>query len=198
MKVGVITGGAPMIVMKFGGTSVESSEAIERVAKIVGQPPQAVARGRGQRHGQSHRPASRHGTQSRLRRLRSQHLDCCSRCANATCKPRWNCSEQKVRRADSQTRSTFFRTGKFSARPGRRPRTHPARQRLPAFIRRIALQPDRGRCVRDSRTKCRLGGFPRMPGHRRQHTPAPSRRWPKPASAQRRKSLRCFQRNAFP
>ena len=25
-----------MIVMKFGGTSVESSEAIERVAKIVG------------------------------------------------------------------------------------------------------------------------------------------------------------------
>ncbi len=48
------------VVMKFGGTSVEDAAAINRTAKIVAEPagPGPTPGGRGQRHGQSHRPAS--------------------------------------------------------------------------------------------------------------------------------------------
>ena len=61
-----------MIVMKFGGTSVESAEAIERVAKIVASRRERFAAGRGQRHGQGHGPAGDHGTTGGFRRGRRQ------------------------------------------------------------------------------------------------------------------------------
>ena len=54
------SGAPPMIVMKFGGTSVEDAKAIDRVAVIV-QGRLAAARGRGQRHGQSDRHSAHHG-----------------------------------------------------------------------------------------------------------------------------------------
>ncbi len=49
-----------MIVMKFGGTSVESAAAIERVAKIVKDRQDATPRGGGFRHGQDHQQAPGH------------------------------------------------------------------------------------------------------------------------------------------
>ena len=49
-----------MIVMKFGGTSVESAAAIERVASIVKAARGAPARGGGLGHGQDHQQAAGH------------------------------------------------------------------------------------------------------------------------------------------
>ena len=76
-----------LVVMKFGGTSVEDPAAIGRTAAIVagrvanGQEP----RGGGERHGQSHRPiAARGGRGGRgdrtgalaiSSRLRARHRD---------------------------------------------------------------------------------------------------------------------------
>ena len=78
------------VVMKFGGTSVEDADAIHRTAKIVaGRVAHgAAAGGRGQRHGQSHRPAADAAAKpqaaatetSRLAissRLRNRHLRHC-------------------------------------------------------------------------------------------------------------------------
>ena len=63
---------APMIVMKFGGTSVEDAKAIDRAAAIVKGRLRAKAGGRGQRHGQGDRPAAGHGAGRRSRRPRDR------------------------------------------------------------------------------------------------------------------------------
>ncbi len=47
-----------MIVMKFGGTSVQDANAIARAAAIVKQRLARKTRCRGQRHGQSYRPVT--------------------------------------------------------------------------------------------------------------------------------------------
>ena len=60
-----------MIVMKFGGTSVESAEAIERVAGIVRERLAPAARGGGFGDGQDHQQAAgdrRRGRGGRARR----------------------------------------------------------------------------------------------------------------------------------
>ena len=43
-----------MIVMKFGGTSVQDAAAIDRAADHRPRPPAAAAGGGRQRHGQGH------------------------------------------------------------------------------------------------------------------------------------------------
>ena len=58
-----------MIVMKFGGSSVESAAAIERVASIVKARVERQARGGGLGHGQDHQQAA--GDRAELHRAAS-------------------------------------------------------------------------------------------------------------------------------
>jgi hypothetical protein len=62
-----------MIVMKFGGTSVESAAAIERVAAIVKARAAAIARRRGLGHGQDHQQAAGH-RQSAIEGKREEYI----------------------------------------------------------------------------------------------------------------------------
>ena len=80
-----------MIVMKFGGTSVQDAKAIERAAAIVKGAPGAKAGGRGQRHGQSDRPVAGHGPRRRRRRSQDRAETLPRRCRSATTTPPANC-----------------------------------------------------------------------------------------------------------
>jgi aspartate kinase len=62
-----------MIVMKFGGTSVESAAAIERVAGIVKGARRAPSRGGGLGHGQDHQQAAGHRRRRHCRQARGIH-----------------------------------------------------------------------------------------------------------------------------
>ena len=73
-----------MIVMKFGGTSVESAAAIERVAAIVKRACGPQSRRRGLGDGQDHQQAARHRRRRHRRQARGLHSRSCTTCAIST------------------------------------------------------------------------------------------------------------------
>ena len=142
-----------LVVMKFGGTSVEDPAAIGRTAAIVAGRVAAGkhARRRGQRHGQGHRPVA-----ARRRRCRAgrPHRRAGHQFAAALAPSRHRLRAGQGFRptiALMQPHRPEVRLARRNpARPGRHSRAHAAHLRPHRQLRRAPLQPHRRRRISPS------------------------------------------------
>ena len=177
-----------MIVMKFGGTSVESAAAIERVAGIVKARVGAASRGGGFRHGQDDQQAAGHRRRPPSKASATNTSASFTICAIfIRAKPaRW-CRSTHRAGLDRIAGRAFPGTDRTGQRTRRARRTDAALDRRHLQLRRAAFQLHRDAGV-SSISACppcmsirATSSSPTIATRRpRRIFPKPTRAWPKP------------------
>ena len=177
------SGCSAVIVMKFGGTSVEDATAIDRVASIVkSRLPERPVR-RGQRHGEGHRPAAGHGGRGRARRSRSSARNLPQPARAPLPHRRRVAGHRPAHRTAQRTGRGVRFARRVAARHLRRRRTDAAHLRLRRLVRRAAVQHDR-RCPRFSRaTSPPCWSIRARSSSPMRSTAAPCRKWRRSTTA---------------
>ena len=148
--------GMKLVVMKFGGTSVEDAAAIDRTAAIVagriarGLQPVVVVSAMAKRHRSAAAAAAAAGRGDKL----PAHSRSASRCASAT-SPTAGRTASRGTASQPMTAliaSRLRRARRTAARHCRRRRTHPAHHRPGRLLRRAPFQPHGRRCLSPTRS----------------------------------------------